>query len=92
VAGLVFLPFRAQVGDAIAYGQLGWGGILGAHFGLVQGTSFVFLSLMAGSALLLVPYLCRKEKTGFPNGPERFLFCMGEVSLVALALATHLGQ
>jgi hypothetical protein len=86
----VFLPFRAQVGDAYAYGQLGWGGILGAHFGFKWGIVLIFLSLLAGLALLLGAWLCRREKTGFPNGPERFLFCIGEIGLIALALATHL--
>jgi len=90
VAGFLFVPFRAQVGDASAYGQLGWGGILGAHFGLLQGIGLVSLSLLAGSALLLGAWFCRGEKTGFPNGPERFLFCMGEIGVIALALATHL--
>lgn len=90
MAGVLMLPFRAQVGDARTYGQLGWGGILGAHFGLVTGVSLAFIGFSAGLALLLVPWLSRKEKAGFSNRPEWFLFCMGEVSLTALALATYL--
>jgi hypothetical protein len=86
------LPFRAQVGDTFAFLQLGWGGILGAQFGLGPGVQWAVVSAAAGFILVLAWRLRQPADALLASGLERLLFWLGELALIALALATHLLQ
>lgn len=84
---VLFLPFRAQLGDTWSYLQLGWGGILGAHFGMQTGVKLALASTLAGFLLILPLVWYRFTRHCISIGPFRVLFYLGAAVLVVVLLA-----
>lgn len=84
---LLFLPFRAQLGDTWSYLQLAWGGILGAHFGMQTGVKLALASTLAGFFLILPLVWYRFHGQSISIGPFRVLFYLAASLLVILSLA-----
>ncbi|HMO36847.1 MAG TPA: hypothetical protein PKA06_12460 [Gemmatales bacterium] len=83
---MLLLPFRGHLGEPWLYLQLGWGGILGAYFGLKLG-AILAVSTTAAGFLLILPWLyIRWNNLSNSWGPMRIIFYLGAIALLVLAL------
>lgn len=72
------------------YAQLGWGGILGAQFGMQTGVKLALASTLAGFLLILPLVWYRFHGQNISNGPIRLVFYVGSFILVAVAFALRM--
>lgn len=84
---LLFLPFRAQLGDTWSYLHLAWGGILGAQFGMQPGVKLALASTLAGFLFILPLVWYRFHDKSISIGPIRVIFYLGSIAVAVLSLA-----
>jgi len=90
VAVLLMLPFRSRLGETWLYLHLGWGGILGAYFGMQTGMILSATSTLAGYLLIVPVVWYRWKMQSISWGPIRVVFYLGSISLLVIALAMQL--
>ncbi len=90
IAVVMMLPFRSRFGETWLYLHLGWGGILGAYFGMRTGMILSVTSTVAGYLLILPLVWYRWRDQSISLGPIRVVFYLGAILLLVVALAMKL--